>query len=244
MPVTGQDTILVADAFDLSPFSMQSDISFDQALHDVTTYGNDWRRFLPGLKGATMSFGGFAEEDLDEQVFEDFNGGAGVWVTYARTRDVGAPCFVLQPKYGSVSFVNPVDGLVGCNGALTASGDETSLGRLQTPGKATSSGSGAAVTFNGGGVDNGVATTDGGFAVLHLTEFTRASGNPTVSFRIQHRNATNTAWVDKATLTPAPTAAGVYRLALTGAINRYTRAVIVFGANFTTARYVVSLVRS
>lgn len=244
MPVTGQDTLLMVNELDLSKFLKDSSLNFDVALHASTTYGSSWRTYTPGLFGASLSFGGFAEEDFDDPVLEDFNAGAGVYATYARERTAGSRAFVLQPRYGSVGFTDPVDGLVECVGNLTASGKRTSLGWLLTAGIGTESGSGSAETFDGPSVDVG-ETTGGGFAVLHLQKFGKQDGtSPDVEFKIQHRSTTVAGWSDHSTFATDPSAAGVYVLELAGTIRRHVRVVLAFTAGIADAAFVVSLAHS
>lgn len=247
MPEVGQDTLLIADVFDLSEFAFQSDLSFEVAMHEATTYANTWRRYKPGLFGGTMSFGGFAEFDLDDQVFRDFSGGENLWVTHARVRTLGSTAFVLRPLYGSVSFTEPVDGLIECVGSLTASGKDTAVARMLTPGKTDITGDGSsAVTSNGGGVDNEAATTDGGYVLIHILDWQVQQGtSPSVEITLQHRTAMNVAWADHSSLadSDAPDEAGSYRLALAGTINRHARLVLEFEAGIRAATVVAAIAR-
>ena len=248
MTQVGQDTLLVADGFDLSEFSMDSNLSFEVALHEATTYANTWRRYKTGLFGGTMSFGGFAEFELDDRVFRDFSGGENLWVTHARVRSLGSTAFVLNPLYGAVSFTDPVDGLVECVGSLTASGKHTSVARVLTPGVAEITGNGVAtVTSEGNSVDSGAASTKGGFVVIHVVAWKVESGTtPRVGVTLQHRAAINTAWANHSSLSgnDRPRDAGAYLLELDGTINRHTRINLSFQAGIRSASIVAALARS
>ena len=195
-----------------------------------------------------MSFGGFAEFELDDRVFRDFSGGENLWVTHARVRSLGSTAFVLNPLYGAVSFTDPVDGLVECVGSLTASGKHTSVARVLTPGVAEITGNGlSTVTSNGGSVDNEAETTDGGYVLIHILDWEVQDGTtPTVEVTLQHRAATNAAWADHSSLAGnnAPDEAGTYRLALAGTIDRRTRLVLEFQAGIRAATVVAALARS
>jgi hypothetical protein len=74
-------------------------------------------------------------------------------------------------------------------------------------------------TGNGTSHDNGAATTNG--AVAHQHVFAKSGTTPTLDQKIQH-SSDNSTFVDLIAFSQK-TAAGSERVAVTGAINRYTR---------------------
>lgn len=55
---------------DLSEHCNQIDRTFDVALHDVTTFGDEWREFLAGLRNSTVTINLFSNSDTDDHIFK------------------------------------------------------------------------------------------------------------------------------------------------------------------------------
>ncbi|MEM7343003.1 MAG: hypothetical protein AAF485_02060, partial [Chloroflexota bacterium] len=80
----------------------------------------------------------------------------------------------------------------------------------------------ASVTANGhqASVDNGVSTSNGGVGILHILGL---SAGDTITVKIQD-SADDAAWSDLLTFTLDGSAIGAERVAVSGTVERYTRA--------------------
>lgn len=61
----GKDSWLVVDGTDVSPYTDQTSLNRVKDLFDVTTFGNDDKDMIDGLRGFTLSLGGKWDPTLD-----------------------------------------------------------------------------------------------------------------------------------------------------------------------------------
>jgi hypothetical protein len=66
MPIHGKNGRVYADEFDLTPFAKSVSLDTSVELSDITTLANNGKKYLEGLKDATMSLEGVYDGDKDE----------------------------------------------------------------------------------------------------------------------------------------------------------------------------------
>ena len=245
MPQVGQEALVFVGDDDLSAQSNMWDFSVDVALHDVTTFGAQYRRFTPGLMGFTGSFAGFAETDNDDKLF-DYNDGGAEWFAMARARESGDRCWVGRVRQATYSQTQPIDGVVEFNGAITAQDERIYLGHVIQHPVTIASATGTSTDHTSSTLDSGIAagTTAGYSLVVYLTAHTpTATGG--VSWELQHRALTSAAWVAASSGTLSTARAIESRVINTtsGQLNRYVRLEATLRSATTSASFAAFFVR-
>ena len=130
MPQIGQDGIFQIDnasgaLTNLSAECNQIDRSFDVALHDVTTFGDDWRNFIAGLRNATVTVNLFSNNTTDAHFFGILGRTVSVLIgPYGSTS--GNTQLTFEALVQSWSGGTPVDGVDTGNVSLQVTGAVTS----------------------------------------------------------------------------------------------------------------------
>jgi len=219
----GSQARVYANGFDLSTFLNSISSSTEVEAHDSTTFTATAKTYIPGLIDATLSAEGL------------FSGAVGATdaVFFAALRDAPASVWCWLPigdidgsfGYGmnafetNYSIESPVDGLV----AVSVEAQSiVGADRVQILAPLTA----RTVTGNGTSRDNTILTTAGGVGYLQVTAF--AGTSPTLTVRIQH-SVDNSVWVDLITFTAVGATVNAQRMAITGTVNRWTRAIWTIG---------------
>ena len=197
MAIHGKATGILLGGYDLT--SMLNQIGTPQSVDttEVTTFGVTAKEYIPGLADATVSMSGFFEGDAKatEDMLDVASDTAEViLVSYGRAFTVGQECKFGKVVRSAFEVSSPVGDVVSITGAAQADGGLTT-GRVLAAKQAVS-----ATPTNSAAVDNTAATTNGGKAVLNLTDNTR-DGSVTVV--VQH-STDNATWVDKGTFAVVP----------------------------------------
>lgn len=193
---------------------------------DTTTYGDDDRNFIGGLRDGTITV---------EGLFDGSTAGSGEKFAAIRS-SLGSNTPVVMtaiPAGPGGSTVTPGSlARMGQSRVTSFEVNAPALNVVQTKFTAqvdgrldygrTLYGPGAAKTstFVGTAVDGGSSSTGGGVGHLHVTA---ASTLGTMTVKVQHSTATGTGWADLITFT-ASTDVTVQRSTVSGNIRRYTRA--------------------
>ena len=166
--IHGKNTKVLMNQYDLSAFLNNTDMTWEVDTPETTTYGNDDRVFIGGLRGSTLSFGGFysatSSAAIDEVVPTDLGNVTPKLLSYATSGfGVGNRVYSVQSFYTNYTVTSPVDGVVTI--ALDVQGtdklsDAVSLHNLT----AVSSDGNSSV------VDQANSSADGGIAYLHVTD--------------------------------------------------------------------------
>lgn len=211
----GKGTVVLVGASDLSCYLNNVDWSATADTHETTTFCQDAKTYIPGLKDATASLSGLFDGDQDavDEVLAGVLGGTAQVVTIGVEGMVaGKRCRMLKALESEYSVSSPVGDVVAVDASIQADGGILAGVSLQALTATTGTG-------NGTSVDHGAATSNGGVAHLHVTDFIGSGG----VIKVQHSADGNT-WVDLLTFTTI-NAATVERQEVSGTVNRYLRAV-------------------
>ena len=223
--------------FDLTP--MLNSIGTPQSLDvsEVTPFGSDAKKYIPGLADATVSMSGFFEgdadatEDLLDIVAETADA---ILVSYGRAIVAGQDVKFGNVLRSSFEVSSPVGDAVSISGAAQADGG-LSTGIVLAAKQAV-----ATTPTNGTSRDNSAATSNGGRAVLLVTGNTR---DGTTTVKVQH-STDDSAWVDMSTFTVVPTLVVTSEIInLPSTINRYTRVMVTLAGSTGSAIITVALGR-
>lgn len=204
----------------ISPYINNIEFSKSFETAEVSTFEGQAKKYIATKSDATGTIGGWWEEALDSHMLGLFDGTENVLSFYpagSAAGSIGKSANVIETEIGTTSDQGgavEISGSFQCTGAAVNTLSiipETSY----------------AVTTNTASLDNTVATTNGGYGVLHVTAVTG-----TVPVVIED-SADNVSFATICTFTSV-TAAGAQMKAITGNIRRYVRAkCTISGATIT-----------
>lgn len=218
--ISGRNTKLLSDEYDLGGFLNQVDKTQEAALLDTTTFGQTSRTFITGFKSGTLSVAGFWDGSaaaIDVVLQAALGAVSGQIVTVGPDGlAVGKRIQQLLSRLTRYGISEAVDSVVAVSGEMQADGGIDYGVSLHDLAAETATG-------NSTSVDNGAASTNGGVAHLHLTAITAAGGD-TLDVKIQHSTNDST-WVDLVTFTQLTTALAKERIVVAAGttVNRYLR---------------------
>jgi len=230
----GKNATVLANGYNLSPYFNSVTASGSSDTAEVSTFGNNSKAYIPGLKDATFSVEGYydATAGAVDQSVSAMLGTETVWTTVMSADAIGAR------GYGAGTIGTSVEVGAEIGGAVTISAEGQTDGGLDpivvlhALGAETASG-------NGTQVDNGAATTGGAAGYLHVTAI---SGTPTITVKVQH-SSDGTTWADLITFTAVTAANASQRVAVAGTVNRYTRALWTISGGSPSATFHMSAAR-
>lgn len=225
-PRHGKGVRPLLDEKDLSPFLRTVTVSGSMDAPEVTTFGDNDREYIPGLRDATFSFDGLHSasttpvDDITSFLDDALGGSTKHVLTVDVERSTGGRAWLVKADDTSYDVAAPVEDVVSV--AVDAQASEGYRGgRMLRPlGTSTSTGSGSAVLTAGTTAAGG--TTGGGVAHLHVTAVSSTFGAAT--FKVQHSTSGST-WADLVTFTAA-TAATFQRSTVSGTIKEQLRSTI------------------
>lgn len=216
--VHGSSGRIYANGFDLSSFLKSVSSSGSVEAHDSTTFGATAKTYVPGLEDATLSAEGLfsgAVGATDPVLFAALRGRTPVVWSWLPSGDVdGLFGYGFSALSSSYEVSAPVDDLVSVS---TEAQSTVGLERAQILHPLTN----RTANANGTSRDHGAATTLGGYGYLQVTGMSGTS--PTLVVRIQHSVDAAT-WVDLITFATVAVANNAQRIAVSGTVNRHTRA--------------------
>lgn len=240
--LTGKGSKVYVGQYDLSAYFQSADAEQNCQSQDTTTFGNNWRRVIGGLKDGSVSLSGLFDatalaidpilhglmgDDTGSVVTVGLGGGA-----------LGDRCRLIKAKPSSYPISDPVDGLITVSADLQPDGGVDAGDILKALAAETAA-------TDQTGVDNGFATSNGGVLHFHCTA---ASGtSPTLDGTLEH-SSDNSSWsaVTGGAITQA-TAAGSQRVEVAAGttINRYTRwsSTTIGGTDTPTFTYAAAFAR-
>lgn len=230
----GKNAKVLANGYDLSAYFSSANASGAADTAEVTTFGNDSKAYIPGVKDGTFSVEGYydATAGAVDEVLAAAIGTETVWTTVFAADAIGAR------GYGAATITTSVETGAEIGGAVTvtaegqADGGLDAIVVLHALGAETASG-------NGTQVDNGAATTNGLAAYLQVTA---KSGSPTLTAKVQHSTDGST-WADLATFSAVTAANVAERIATTGTVNRYLRALWTISGGSPSVTFHLSAAR-
>jgi len=215
----GRNTKVLVGGYDLSAYFNEASTSNTVETGETTTFGSSAKTYITGLADGTVSLSGLfdgAANAVDPVLAGVLGSDTAVVFTVgteglAITRRVQSG----ESRATSYEISSPVSDVVSASAELQVTGgiaEAVSLCDLAS----------VSATGNGTAVDNSASTTNGGVAILHVTA--NAHDN-TSTYKVQH-SADNSTWADLATFTTvSATTVTAERVAVTGTVNRYLRAV-------------------
>lgn len=224
----GKSANAYLNGLDLTGYGRSITISRDVDTAEASTFGDDDKVYVPGLRDATASMELLLDATLDGSV--NAVAGAGtrpVWSFYPMGDTVGLTGYGLQADATGYEVTAEIGDVVQASLEMQSSVGAELLVSHHALAQRTTSGTATVI-------DNGAATTGGGRGYLHATAV-----NGTVTVKVQD-SADNTTYADLLTLGTL-TAPGGFRTTLAGTVRRYTR--LVYTATAGTATFVAGFGR-
>jgi RNase P/RNase MRP subunit POP5 len=215
----GRSTLLFLDQFDLSPYFNEISSAQKSDTAETTAFGATAKSFVVGFPDGSISLKGMwdgAVGAVDAYLSDAVGNSTDGVCSYG----VGGPTFGARMRLllsigTEYETTVPVADVVSITGTISADG-------TIEPGQWLVVNSSLSTATTGAAIDNLGGTGNGAVAHLHVTANNR---NGTAVVKVQH-STDNTTFVDLMTFTTIPTATTTsQRLAVTGAVNRYLRAV-------------------
>lgn len=224
-PQHGKGTRVLLDEKDLSDFLREISVSAEMESGDVTTFGDNDRSYIPGLRDATFSFEGLfaasttAADDVVNYLDGSLGGSTKQVLTVDLQRSTGGRALMMRADDTSYDISAPVEDIVSVSVDAQAS-DGYYGGRMLRPlAAATSTGSNTGVATAGTTAAGG--TTGGGVGHFHLTAQSTITSLVT---KVQHSTSGST-WADLITFTAA-TSETFQRSTVSGTIKERLRSTI------------------
>lgn len=221
--IHGKNTKVLVNQYDLSAFLNNTDMTWEVDTPETTTYGNDDRVFIGGLRGSTLSFSGFYDATsattVDAIIPPDLGNATAKLLSYATSGfTVGNRVYSVQSFYTNYTVSSPVDGVVGISLDTQGTGKLANAISLHNLTAVSSDGNSTAV-------DQLNSSLSGGVGYLHITAIQGLGAAETVTMAVQDSpSCTAGVWADVVAFTAiscnTPTA---QRVAATGGVDRYVR---------------------
>lgn len=224
-PIHGKGVRVLIDEKDFSPFLKSVSVSAEVDTSDVTTFGDNDKEFIPGLRDATYTFDGLfsASTTAADDIANFLDGSLGGSTRHAFTvdlgRSTGGRAWLVNADNTSYDISSPVDDVVSLSVDAQASGGYAGGRTLRPLSAATSTGSNSGVLTAGTTAAGG--TTGGGVGHFHLTA---QSTLTSLTCKVQHSTSGST-WADLITFT-ATTAETFQRSTVSGTVKERLRSTI------------------
>jgi hypothetical protein len=185
----GKETELFLCEFDITCFVNNIDLTQDIDLPEVTTFCDDTRRFINGLRNATGSIGGFIDDDADTGIDAilqaTFNlPGSSLFTDAPEGFTVGNIAYLFRGLINSYNTTQPVDGVQGFTADLQLDGDLSRGFSLHANAAETTTSDGGSVDLQNAQGYDGAVTSDTGF-VAHLHVCAVSGTTPTLDIDLE-----------------------------------------------------------
>lgn len=219
--VHGKNTKVFFNNYDLTEFFDNATLSVNADTADVSTFGSDSKKYIPGLKDATISLEGFYDGSSDkvDEILEAAFGSDGNEISvYPEGDAAGKAGYAMQVIETAYSTTGTIDGATRISAAVQSSGTGAErVISLHALGEEDDD-------WTSSVLDNGASSSDGGSAYLHVTD---ATG--TVEVKIQHSSDDFSSDTTDLASFAAVSGATSERVSFTGSVKRYVRAVATIG---------------
>lgn len=221
MGTAARNSKIIINASDMSAYLRSWDSSFTQVLEDSTAFGASVlaKKWTPTLSEQVDVFGGFQNATADTGInavvrAAKTNGTRSIVVVYPTGETIGASGIAIEGDLSSRGLPTEVASVLRIEAEFRSSVGEEDVVSLHATEEETLDG-------NGDTVDNSAATTDGGAAYLWVPDVTTD-----ITVTIRH-SSDNFAADDTllASFTQVTTDRSWQRVAITGSIKQYVRAV-------------------
>lgn len=191
-------------------------VAHQRAMNPVTSILDDGEKMIPGLLTGSMNLAGAFNTDAstlqDEMIGSRTDDNGAVATVMPAGTSLGSPAFIARTKAGTVEISSAVGERVSFS--FEGAADEgIEAGVVLHDLVAVTS------DADGSSVDNGASSPNGGIGTLHSTAFSGLTNNVV---KIQD-SADNSTWADLITFATV-TGTTSEKLAVTGTVDRYTRA--------------------
>jgi hypothetical protein len=159
------------DGLDLSPYLNMADWSLDADTAETTTFGSDWKSYIPGEQGAKADFSGLYDPtvlDLENLLGDDFALNNGVLTYCPSGSAIGDDARLFSAGASSYAQSSPVGGVVAVKWTPAVSA-QVGLGKVLHPLGADTN------TTTGATRDDLAATATGWIAHIHVTAVSAGS---------------------------------------------------------------------
>lgn len=242
----GKETELFLCEFDITCFVNNIDLTQDIDLPEVTTFCDETRRFINGLRNATGSIGGFVDDDADTGIDAilqaTFNlPGSSLFSDAINGFAVGNRVFLFRALVNSYNTTQPVDGVQAFTADLQLDGDLSSGFSLHALAAETVTASGASVDLQNSQGYDGALTSNSGY-VSHLHVCAASGTTPTLDVAPQD-SADDMTFVDLDLTFAQFTTVGCERIeqsALAETVEQFVRAEWTIGGMTPSFTFVVA----
>jgi len=230
----GKSAKVFANGYDLSAYFSAASTSGSGETAEVTTFGNNSKAYIAGLKDATFSVEGYydATSGANDEVLAGVLGTETVWTLVFSADAIGARGYGANAIGTSVETGAEIGGAVSVTAEAQSVTGPDPIVVLHALGAEVAGG-------NAAQVDNGAATTTGLAAYLHVTAI---GGTPTLTAKVQHSSDGST-WADLATFTAVTAANSAQRVEAAGTVNRYLRALWTISGGSPSVTFHMSAAR-
>jgi hypothetical protein len=234
--IHGSKAKIYTNGYDLSAFLNQAGLSNQADTAEVTHFGDTDKRYIPGLRDATLPIQGFFDGSVDaiDVVLNAAFGGPGsspIVFSLLFNDDVFGSF-----GYGYSAYQTRYDVETSISDAAKITGEaQSNIGRerlviLHPLAAKTAPG-------NSTNVDNAVLTTAGGVGYFQLTALTGTN----ITLEVEH-SVDNSVWTSLITTGALTTARQGLRVPVSGTVNRHVRA--RWSGTFTNATFWVGFSRT
>jgi hypothetical protein len=223
--IHGKKTKVFFNSYDLTEYFDNANPSINADTAEVSTFGSTSKKYIAGLKDATLSLEGFFDGSAAavDEVMEAAFGSEGNEVSVYPEGDVaGKAGYAMQAIETAYSPTETVDGACRISAAVQSSGTGAErVISLHALGEEDDD-------WTSSVLDNGASSSDGGSAYLHVTD---ATG--TVEVKIQHSSDDFSSDTTDLASFAAVSGATSERVSFTGSVKRYVRAVATIAGGET-----------
>ena len=234
----GKNTRIYVDQYDFSGYFNTASATSNVDTAETSAFGDSAKTYIVGHTDGTVSLGGMFEGTAStgtDQYFESVLGASTKQkvIIANEGHSLGGRIVALESDTTSYEVSSPIGDVVQASVEFQAS-EGVGHGVLVSNGNAVSA------TGTGTGVDNAVATTNGGVGFLSVPVNTR---NGDITVKIQH-SADNSTFADLVTFTTVTgSTLTSERIEVTGTVNRYLRVSYTVAGSTGTATPVVAFTR-
>lgn len=234
----GKNVVVLWSQFNLSPHFNDATVSQEVSTAEVTTFGDNSRDYVVGIKDATVSLSGVWDDTATtgaDVVLSNAMGNATnpiLTVGFAGAT-IGYRAKLAEIIETSLEITGNFDDAVQVAAEMQVTGGVDNGIFLKTFAAETS-------TTNSTSQDNTAASTNGYAAHLHVTAV--SGTGPTADILVQH-SVDNAVWATLVTFTQVTTTPTSQRLTGTGTVNRYVRCASTIAGTTPSYTYTVAFAR-
>jgi len=232
----GKSAAVFYNGTNLTSYLNEASVSNSVETAETTTFGNDAKTYVTGLKDGTISAAGMFDGSasaVDQTLTNTLGATAADVITYAPDGAViGRRSYSAAVRETSYEVTSPVGDVVAVSLEVQADGGVN-------PGYLLGAATTVAASGVGTSIDNTTSSTDG----VGYVHFYSNSRDGSSTFKVQH-SSDNSTFVDLITFTSvSASTTGGERIAVSGAVNRYVRASHVPGGTSGSVTYTMAFAR-